>query len=599
LSFTTENEYEHFPSEQHDAENEIEEEASIKKLISGISKFWRKFRHKCAVLCDSSISSALLDGIYYRTLSSPIKVVGVFLLSFSLISLVIGAFIHEGINTSFLLSVNTYEQIIVFIVSLLMLTSSKKIGDLLSSSRLLSGLSIVYSQSGILSANSVGNTSAPAYSTAFFLGILTGLCSFMQPASDVLFFILSLLCVIFIFNRPECGFLIILFVLPLFSTTSIIAFSIITFAALIYKYVRGKRHISFGAAELFLLVASAYMLIKSRYTQFGTSSYESVRNFILVVIVCITTVNLVRSTSMFNKFVKLLLMLSRFYACLILIYYVMCVVFRRPAVDAFISNTLFSGLFEALTDEAFIKSMIILMCPINLSLALGTDRGIQRVETVVTFTVMFLSSVFVADYTFFIILIVSCIIAVSFFYKRLIVFVILSPLMALVAMNTYNLIPKALAVSAYSNEYVASVGAVRDTLFPVIKDNLLTGIGFGAENVTTALGIAFDSSFRIDSLAISLLLNAGLIGILLVAVAITLMLYKCGKAIGETHLISVKAKSLSIGLFTSSLSFVLLSIISNTFLDMRTTILFTIIISLGYSTKRCFEADYIEPGKVR
>ncbi len=590
---------EYVPSQTETSEEDVEnlKNGTFKKILSYINKFGRRIRHSCATLCDTSMTSALLDSIYYRILSCPVKVAAVFLLSFSIVALIISGLISGGNIPAFLLNVNTYEQIIVFIVSLVLMTSGKKIGELLSGSRILSGLSIVYSQSGILAANSVSETAVAGYSTAFFVGILTGLSSFLHPVSDVILFIISLLCVIFIFNRPECGYLMILFILPLFSTNSVIAFSVITFAALVYKYIRGKRHINFGAAEVLLIISAVFMFIKSRYTVSGIVSYDTAFKFLIITLVSITTVNLVRSTSMLNKFIKLIIGISRLYAIIILIYYIMCVVFRRPAVDAYISNTLFSGLYESLTDANFIASMAVLVCPMNLALAFGAARTSQRIRAVIYTAVLFMTSILVADYGCTLILVVSCIVVLSFFYNRFIMLVILSPLLTSIIMNTYNLIPDSFIVTAYPNLTVSNVSDYKDAVSEAIKQNLLTGAGFGAKNMSLVLNTSSDT--LLNSTAISLLVCTGLVGLLMILSAIVIMLFKCGKSIGETHSISLKAKSMSVGLFSSSLSFVLLSIVNNTFLNMRTMILFVIIISLGCTTKRCFDADYIEPGKVR
>ncbi len=561
-------------------------------------RIWRKLRHDSAALCDKSFMVSFIDSIYYRILSMPIKTSGIFLFTFSIVSIIISIILNRSnLSVSYFLNADMFEKSAILITALILMTSGKNVGDLLSESRMLSNLSIVYSQNGILSANAVKSDSGSGYSTAFFVGILSAIMSFLHPSSYVVMLFLTIISIIFIINRPECGLLIILSILPFSSPSFIGIVSIITFIALIYKYIRCKRHISFDILFLLSTILVIYIYLKKSSTITNTHDYSAFIRYFTVIAVCITTINLVRSTSILSKFIKLILICARIYSVCILAYYILSISFGNAVIDLLISNSVFGGLLHAITNKHFIVSIIMLTGPICLATAIGSEKKREHVFSAVCISIFSFILLWFSDFWMLTIYILAIASVLTFFSKKYLILAIASPFISSFLVRISSFIPDMFKPEFVGEFFTGVDKPLLNALLEIFKHHWGFGIGIGENNVSLALNEYSNGMYsnisNINSLFVLIIITLGIFGIILFTSFISIMTVKVYKTIPYAASISKKAKFITVGLFVSSIFYCVSCIFTNCFSDIRTAVLFAITISLGYTSKRCFEADYI------
>ena len=572
--------------------NETGEEKSSLKFVSSLNLYLKIFLFKTRQMfsrnCDKSILGNFLDKIYYAILGLSLKIVATFLMTFSVVSLILSYFIHLDFQ-QFLINPNTLNCICTAMISLVFFTTKKSIEEIISSSRIIAPLSIVYTQHSVFSTANNDKNRYGRVSTAFFVGVLAGICSLLFPSSTIVIFLLSLIYCIFIFGRPECGLLFTIFAIPFFNETTVIFLSILTFAALLYKYLRGKRHIDFGWVHGIMPVVLLYVIIRAVNTDKNFADYQMMLNFICFFLVCITVASLVRTTAVLIRSIKIILTVSRIYSLILVCYIILCSVFSVQTTNNYLSNFALSGLASSLYSSRFILPFISIAFPLNFAMFLGNKKSQNVVKNILFLVLLFLLCVYCASYQMILSILVFSILNIIFVKPKYFFLILPCPAVAYGIVRLRNLIPDKYLIS-----FSESINVNSEKVFSAIGDNLLFGVGIGHDTLLTEQGTCC-----INSSVINLISHIGVFGFaLLIIMALAIII----KAIKSIYMSSVKldsARTIAIGLVCSSLSLIISVVFCDGLSDFRIVYMFAVVLSLAYSAGRCYDSDYIDMSAVR
>lgn len=581
----------------------IEDETDSKKNFKAATTSFainlrNNVRSVFSKLCEQSVLSRLTDNLYYVILNCPVKAFAVFFTTLGVLSLLFSYLIeYDGI--AFFIDVNNISSFIILISGLILFTTKKTLNDLISGSVLLSKLDISYSQSAVFSANSEKQFDYSNHSTALFIGIIFGIISINFPAVYIILFLASLMYAVFIFSRPECGVMLIIAILPILNSTAVLMLSIISFISLIFKYLRGKRHINANLLLLVSLIAFIYFLIRGFANKTGSFDYIEILSYISFLLVCITATSLIRSTSMLNKAINLLVTVTRLYIVIFICYYVCCVIFGLDVANSYLYALSFAGLDAAITDVSFFASFIMIAVPLNFALMISSKNAAGFIKNIVFFSLSVICTGFVEKYWFILIALISCTVILIFIKKRFAIFTVLTPILAYGLNFLFKIIPDNYVVYFLKHSDVTG-----DAVKQLIKHNLAFGIGIGKNNRIDVLedltSQSFNEAFFADNTIFALLLSVGVVGAVIILSIIAIMLIKNVEFIlNSDNLKSYKVRILSAGLFASSLSFILNCLFMDCLTDYRILCLFALVLSLGFVCKQSFEADFIDESTVR
>ncbi len=546
-------------------------------IIKVLKSFFKTIRTNFSQKSEKSMLSYLLESVYLKLLSGKIRVFGVFLLSFSLTSLIISYLIGESLSV-FISDINTFTGIVLLIISLILFTSNKSLHQLIIGSKILSSLSIVYNEQLLVTEDETvrGNAS----STPFFLGVICGIFSVIYPVSAISMFVLSLLLVLFIFNRPEFGMLLILAVLPLLSKPLLLTLMCITFLALIYRYLLGKRHIDFNVSTALIIIAILYIVFRCIVTDGYTFSN---RFFIYIsfFISCIAVMNLVRSTAMFRRTFTVLIKMTRAFTVILILYYLSNMFFGTSAVGNFLYNLNISNLVYSITSTSFAAPFLAMAVPMNFSYFIGINKGKEALLNAIWLLLLFASLIYVSSYELILICIISCVAILVFFKIKYIFLILPAPFAAYALQKIFNSIPSEYSISA-SNDAINTFSEALD----LMKLNPLFGSG------------PYVTGFN-GNMLFNVLITFGIIGVVLLAAVVISMTASTIKSISADFMKSNKARFLSIGLLCSQLSFLAVCLFTDIYCDLNVIFMFSAIMSASYTSGKCYKADYIDTGVVR
>lgn len=545
----------------------------LKNLKNFLRRFFIKKNEKSLVVF-------LIENAYYILLSCKMKVFATFLFTFGIVSAVLGIFISNSVG-EFLAYNGTFTSLCIIVSGLLMFISGKTLEDAISNSAIFSPLNMVYSQPGLLSCNRVAINTINAYSTAFFVGFIAGLFTIIFPALSILKFLLLLLCALFIFNRPECGILVVSFLLPFFTEYYVIIFSFVVFAALIYKYLLGKRHINFSFSETVSLIAVVYITVFHIGFHGGENSVVTCIAYTLFFIIFVSTSNLVRSTSMYRRSVYIVLSLSRIYAFMLLCYYFVAIFIGTNFLDNIFENNNLSGLNLALAGKGFVLPMIAISIPLNLSYVLSVNKKSEVLKGTICLIVLFACVLFNASLFYCFIVLASCVAVLAFKKKRFIFAIFVVPFGSYAFVKVYQLLPDSFRYGSMSR--VANTDGAMFSLFrnANVEQSQLTIKDYLVNNVLHVTD------------------RIGFIGTVLVAIMIIYVLIVSIKGFSDKNYFTANVKLLSVGQIVASFVYILVSVSSNYLADVRIMFIFAVIVSLSYSSVQCYEADYIDEYVVR
>lgn len=559
--------------------NEDSQKNAADNLKQRIKHFFVHLRRNFALNCENSFLAHLLEYIYIKILVCKVRLVAVFLLSFSIVSLLFGYAVNFTLS-DFVADSDTLTSIFVMIISLVLFTTNKTVHDLILSSKLLSHLSIGYAEQSIIFQNSNAGKTATGTSTAFFLGIICGIFSVIYPVSTICMFIFSAIYVVLIFNRPECGMLLMIALLPLLSKSVVFVSIIITFVALLYRYMLGKRHIRLGAAKILMLISVFYLIV--RCLAEGTSFFNT--RFLLYVcfyLSSITAMSLIRSTAMFRRVFNVLINMTRVFAVIFAFYYLGNIIFGKTVVAEFIAFMEIDSLANSLTSPHFIVPFLCMAIPMNFAYLVGDNKGSHAVKNTICLLMLIASLIYISTFSVILICILSCVAVLFFFKKRYCLLVIPAPLLAFGLEKLFSLVP---------NEYRLSLNSKFSTDFDRLLDVFKNNIAFGAGHEVNGFS---------GNMTINILVSFGIVGFVLLSAILMFMTAKTVKSVSAKTMSSNKARFLTIGLLCSQLSFMALCLFTDIYCDLNTIFMFSAVLSSSFVSGPCYEADFVDATTVR
>lgn len=542
-------------------------------VVGYLRTFFKKIRTNFSIMSERSLFSALLENLYIRSLSSKTRVASVFLLSFSIVSLIISYALNESFSR-FISDIDTFSSLVLIIVSTILFTTNRTFHELINSSKLLGSLSIVYSEQGIILSKGRKTTVEYPYSTPFFLGIICGIFTVVYPVSVICSFIVSLICVLLVVNRPECGMLIVISFLPFLSRPLLLTFACIIFLSLVYRYLLGKRHINFDVSSLLMLISVIYISARCFMVD-GDVISRRLYIYTVFFVSCFSAINLIRTTAMFRRTIQVLVRMMRFFAVILVIYYLCNIFFGTNTVNAYLSLLNIPTLTASLTTASFVAPFLVMAVPVNFAYMIG---GSGSLKNAVYFILLFACLVYVSSYAAVLICILSCVVILAIYNKRFLFLAIPAPLAAFALISVFNAVPP---------EYRLSATAQRASDFEYAKNIIKLNPFFGSGPEITDFS---------GNILLNILMTFGIAGLLLLfGVLLTLILKSARSVFTKAH----NSRFLSVGLLCASISFIALCAFTDINCDMNTIYLFSVIISAYASSAGCFEADYIDKTMVR
>lgn len=563
---------------------------SVNRISAFFNNFIKKLRLSFASQCEESVLANAIDKLYTVFLYCNIRFIAVFLTSLSISSLLMNYLVlFNGVD--YIFTVETISTLAILLIGILMFTSKKTVGELLSSSKVLSQLTIVYSQNAIISFDNVGRKNS-WHSSALFSGIILGILSIIYPVSGILLFLICVIYFVFILNKPECGLALAICTFAFSDSNSILFISLITFAALIYKFFRCKRHIEFNSMFLVMLISIVYFLFRGYFTQSGIRSIPDTFSYVSFILTCILTVSLITSTSILNRSIRLVVIISRIYTVVFLCYYASLIVFSPVKVFSFIDKFYLNGISEGISNISFFAPFIAIMLPLNFATMLASKNASGFIKNVVYFICMLLCTSVVSSFAYTMILLIACVLILFIYNKKFIFLIFPTPVVAFFLVKIYDYLPDAYAVSVLTQK-----GTVGSSAAELLKSNAVFGIGIGRTNFSHVIS---SSEVYVNSTILDLMLKIGFVGVALILTVIAFMVVKniafivtCDPAQ------SYKVRITSAGVLASSLAFLANCFYMDCLFDFRIVFLFSLIISLGYVSGKCIDSDYIDATMVR
>ncbi|MBE6681790.1 MAG: hypothetical protein E7600_05875 [Ruminococcaceae bacterium] len=570
-----------------DAENKRNFAQTVSKFFKN---FIKKIRFSFASACEESAVVKIIDNLYNVFLHCNTRFLAVFLTAFSVSSLLVNyLLVFNGID--FLFNTETIIALALLLIGIILFTTKKTIGELLSSGKILSQLTIVYSQHAIISFDNI-EKKPTIHTSAIFSGIIFGILSVAFPISSILLFLTSLIYFVFILNKPECGLALSICAFAFTDSHFILIVSVFTFVALIYKYLRCKRHIDFNPMIAVMIVTSIYFVFRGYFTQSGSRSIIDTLSYLAFILTCIATVSLITSTSIMNRSIRLIVIISRLYTIIFLGYYVSLIVFSPFKVNAFIEHFYLTGISEAITNISFFAPFLALMIPLNFATMVASKNATGFIKSIIYVILMLLCTTVVSSFAYTLVMLVACIVILFVYNKKFLLLLLPAPFAAYLIVKFYEFLPDAYSVSAFTNNNTVSESSIE-----LLKNNVVFGVGIGKQNLYSLISSA---EAHVNSSVLDLILKIGIIGFILIMAVIVFMVVKnivfiitCDPAQ------SYKVRIMSAGILASTLTFVTNCFYMDCLFDFRIVFLFSLIMSLGYVSGKCIESDYIDDTMVR
>lgn len=339
--------------------------------------------------------------------------------------------------------------------------------------------------------------------------------------------------------------------------------------------MRCKRHISFGFTEVMLVLLTLCFALSSILSNEPVTIFVK---YILPLVLSVLCMNLVRSTSILESCYKILFKLISLFSFIILALYVLIIVFGYNRVMSIAGSNIFSSFISTITSKDFSPAFIIIAVPLVFAKLISTYLPYH----LFTLTILLLYSSVFCSFAEITVIVLSCFAILCFYNMKSIFLAILSPAIAYLLTLPKNYLTGLLQLRMPK----VSETFVLDKFFADFKSNLLFGKGFLSEKLLSS-GIG------------DLILSCGIIGTTVFLVLVLKIIFKNIKFTLQFDLSKTTIKSSSAGLCVASLFFIIMSILTSTFSDLRCICLFAIIISLTRNVQRCIDADFIDKYSVR
>ncbi len=545
--------------------------------------YFLKVRLYFAKIFEKSILVNILENTFLRLMVMQMRTIGIFLMSFGAISLGIG--LYQNSDGPFV-SLTTFDSIIsllVLFISFLLISSKHSVGFCLSISKLFPFFKFnirIYAD-----AYKNKDLSVQYYSQSFFVGLIFGLISAVVPATNILLFLLSFVFVIICFNLPESGVLCAIFVIP-FSSGNLISFiCVITLVSFIFKFLRGKRHISLNVINVLLLLFVFLLISSYPFSKEFHYFFEFLKTKVTPFILAFLILNIVRSTDLAKRCFIMLFSSSVITVILTIIQYVF-LLYKNTTFTEIISDIDFgSYLSDNIISTSSLQMYLLLILPIVFTMMLFRRSISQKFS----YSLQFFFIVFLFVYNYDILVLnatLICVISFMFFKQKFYAILFLF----------VPLLSKAIGfLAAFMNKSIpfSTVTTIAQSTISASPDFDYLFLGHGFDNYSFINDSVYSNVFQ------RMLYSVGLIGLILIISMIYFYLKKNICFIYPNKKTDAEIKHMCIGTLISAISFCYISSCRDILVDTHLEILICVILSLGISSIESSENDFIDDTTVR
>ena len=342
-----------------------------------------KLRSFISEKIENSALVAKVNSIAYSLLSCRLRVVGTYLLTFAAytcIFAVVSLILSDTTAGRFDAYVLLTESLTIGAVSIPFIVSNKTVSKAMSSSRICTGVIDVCGFSkNKLRTEEIGGR----HTTAFVLGILSGIATFAISPLYIFAVIALGIFAYAVLSLPEFGVMCLFFLAPLAPTSALILLVALVAFAFLMKVIRAKRVLSFRKVDLFV-AALAVLILFGGLVSFSSESLIPSFMYVSFIVGYFLVSCCVRSGEWLHRCTS-----AAIWAGLIVAFYgILQYVFAGTLASAWLDSDLFEGIsgraVATLENPNMLGEYLIMILPMALA-SFISGKGMSRKYSFVAF----------------------------------------------------------------------------------------------------------------------------------------------------------------------------------------------------------------------
>lgn len=544
------------------------------KIRNLLFPFVLKLRLFFARKFETSKVSNLFEKAYNNFLCLPLRTVGLFFISFSSLSAMIDLYSSQTTDFSFVILSDMSLKVLLFLSSILLLTSKAPIGNILSSSLVFPILNVddkIFERS---------KKQPPMYSQALFVGLIFGCLSSLIHFNKLFCFILICVFSLICYSYPESGVLITGFLVPLTSGLTTIFTTFITLISFIFKYLRGKRHGTANAATTSLIVFLIYVCLSLLSSKINIYNLT----FISAILFPILSANLINSSRLSKKLFAVIytscaikLALNAFY--ILLFVYDTNTNFLPKHFN--VQDSILSGLF---TNFESLNTYIVLSFPLVFSMLYSSKQFYKKFKYLLPLLFMAIPIIYSPQNHIVFAILLSTVLIISVSRKYLMVSIVFVPIVSKLLTNLLTIV---------SSKFHPASDLPRIVTPKVLYNaRKISNILFGK-------GLDYLNCENYNSFALALISAIGILGLICMISIVIIVMKHCLQFIFVTDTCAEKSKEICVGVFAMLVCFLAFCFTKNIYADsINISVLFSYI-ALAITCIKCSQNDYIDRFHVR
>ncbi len=549
----------------------------------------RKIKQSVERVFETSFFINKLKRICSRMLKYPLKVYGMFFLSFGMYSAFMYALKTFLIGDAVASTEDLWVAAICIILALPLMSSNETLGRAIKNGRITSAIFI--DAFGFKDENfeSVYGKSSRKYNFSFFLGMLAGLLTFFVSPLYLPIGIALIVFFAMIFVSPEIGVIISIFIVPFCSmlpnpSISITVFASISVLSYMIKLFKGKRIFKLEIIDLAVLAFFVIILMGGMISVGGRDSFLSAIMSCILIFGFFCVVNLMRTEKWLDRCVLALVSSSVLVSALGVLEYVL-----GFATSGWVDTSKFGyieGRATSLFDNPNVLAMYLVLCfPLILAKASGavTKKG----KALGAFSVLsvILCIVFTWSRGAWIALIASTLLYLIIRTRKtlsaLIVFLLTLPALSFIIPLSVRLRFASIGDITDSSTYYR-VYTWRGTI-NAIKEHIFAGYGYGpstfAEIYPQYAYAGMEAAEHSHSLILQIIFGVGIFGFLIFAVFLFFFAQKNFEHIKNGE--SDQIRKMSTAAFCSIVGALIMGLFDNIWYNYRIFFLFWVIAGIS------------------
>lgn len=549
----------------------------------------RKIKQSIERVFETSFFINKLKHACRRLLKYPLKVYGMFFISFGMYAVFIYALKNFLIGESLSAGDDLWVSAISIIIALPLMSSTESLGHAVKNGRLTSAIFI--DAFGFKDENFEidSKSSTRKYNFSFFWGMLAGLITFFIPAIYLPIGIALLLFFSMIFVSPEIGVIISIFMIPFCSlfpnpSIAITVLAGISILSYIIKLFKGKRIFKVEIVDLAVVAFLVIVLMGGMITVGGRDSFLAATMSCVLIFGFFCVVNLMRTDKWLNRCTLALVSSSVIVAIIGILEYVL-----GFAASGWVDTSKFGyieGRATSLFDNPNVLAMYLVLCfPMLLAKASDAVTKKGKLLAVISVLCSVLCVIFTWSRGAWLALIAGTLLFLIIRSRKtlsaLIVFLLTLPAISFI-------IPLGIRLR------FASIGDITDssTYYRVytwrgtvnaIKENLFSGYGYGrssfAEIYPQYAYAGMESAEHSHSLFLQILFSVGIFGLLIFAIFLFLFTQKNFEHIKSGS--DNRLRKMSTAAFCSVFAALVMGLFDNIWYNYRTLFLFWIVAGIA------------------